>query len=80
MVGGGVVGFLVLVVVGSPAAAGQAGRFVLIFTLRLRLTPTLVSRIPKSPRTLSRVMPTSKSQTSKVTDLISSRLRPCVPT
>ncbi len=64
---------------GSPCAS-QAERFMLIFTLRLRLTPTLVSRMPKSPITLSRVMPTPSSQTWKVTDLTSSPLLPCVPT
>ena len=70
-------GFLVRVLL-SPCS-GQTKLLLLIFTLRLRLTPTLVSRMPKLPITLSGVMPTSLSQTLKVTDLTSSPLCPCVP-
>ena len=63
------------------SVTGQASSL-LIFTLSWRFTPTLVSRIPKSPTTLSRgMLPTASLQTSKVTDLMSSPLLPipCVP-
>ena len=58
------------------SVTGQASSL-LIFTLSWRFTPTLVSRIPKSPTTLSRgMLPTTSLQTSKVTDLMSSPLLP----
>ena len=79
-VGGGV-GFLVLESsAGEPGAGRQAERYMLIFTLYLRPAPTLVSRMPKSPRTLSRVMPISASQTWNSTNLTSSTAFPDVPT
>jgi hypothetical protein len=78
----GGVGFLVLESsAGEPGAGRQAAeRYMLIFTLYLRPAPTLVSRMPKSPRTLSRVMPISASQTWNSTDLTSSTAFPDVPT
>jgi hypothetical protein len=54
----------------------------LIFTLSLRYKPILVSRMPKSPTTISQIRSTSGLQTENVTDEISSPLLPIpsVPT